>query len=196
MGQPAGLRLSALLHAVFFLFLFFFFGVQPSNFSLRFCRNFLSMCPSSYKNDEFVLPWYRQGRFVSNVGYFKAAYVKINADEMFRDFLEAYKHVILFGVCMKRAKECNSCEACGTRKAFKFHCYNFVLGFNFPMPRFFQEVICSMKCALAHCSPNVVRVMVGFHNLSRFFDLDLTQLRSCHRLFDHSSKWVTGPGRP
>ena len=57
----------------------------------------------------------------------------------------------------------------------------------------------------AQCSLNVVRVMVGFHNLSQFFDLDLTineflyffdighiegvgQLRSRHRLFDSSRK--------
>ncbi|KAM1933967.1 hypothetical protein ACFX15_018192 [Malus domestica] len=62
-----------------------------------------------------------------------------------------------------------------------------------------------MKCTPAQCSPNAVRAMVGFSNLSRFFDLDLTinvlwylfeighkegvgQLRSCHRLLDASSK--------
>ncbi|KAM1772005.1 hypothetical protein ACFX11_046755 [Malus domestica] len=62
-----------------------------------------------------------------------------------------------------------------------------------------------MKCAPAQCSPNAVRVMVGFLILSQFFDLDLIvnelwyffdighidrvgQLRSCHRFFDHLSK--------
>ncbi|KAM1473585.1 hypothetical protein ACFX2I_029699 [Malus domestica] len=72
------------------------------------------------------------------------------------------------------------------------------------MLHLFQEVICSMKCASAQCSPNVVRVMVGFSNLSRFFDLGLTinefwyffeighkkgvgQLRSRHKLLDASS---------
>ncbi|KAM2576027.1 hypothetical protein TB2_007779 [Malus domestica] len=62
-----------------------------------------------------------------------------------------------------------------------------------------------MKCAPAQCSPNAVRMIMGFHNLSQFFDLDLTvnefwyffdighidgvgQLRSHHRLFDNSSK--------
>ncbi|KAM1212168.1 hypothetical protein FF1_003762 [Malus domestica] len=62
-----------------------------------------------------------------------------------------------------------------------------------------------MKCAPAQCSPNAVCVMVEFHNLSQFFDLDLTvnefwyffdighieevrQLQSRYRLFDHSSK--------
>ena len=61
-----------------------------------------------------------------------------------------------------------------------------------------------MKCAPAQCSSNTIRVMVGLHNLSLFFDLDLTvnefwyffdisqiggvgQLGSRHRLFDHSS---------
>ena len=73
------------------------------------------------------------------------------------------------------------------------------------MPRFFQEVLSSMRCIPIHCSPNTVRVIVGFHNLSQFFDLDLTvndfwyffdighiegvgQLRSCHRIFYNSSK--------
>ncbi|KAM2448797.1 hypothetical protein PS1_018959 [Malus domestica] len=62
-----------------------------------------------------------------------------------------------------------------------------------------------MKCRYAQCSPNAVRAMVGFSNLSRFFDLGLTinefwcffkighkegveQLRSRHRLLDASSK--------
>ena len=62
-----------------------------------------------------------------------------------------------------------------------------------------------MKCAPTQCSSNVVRAMMGFSNLSRFFDLGLTinefwyffeighkegvgQLRSCHRLFNASSK--------
>ena len=62
-----------------------------------------------------------------------------------------------------------------------------------------------MKCAFAQCSPNAIHVMVGFHNLSRLFDLDLTasefwyffeighnegvgQLKSRHKLFNASSK--------
>lgn len=66
-------------------------------------------------------------------------------------------------------------------------------------------MICSMKCAPAQCFPNAVRAMVGFVNLSKFFELSLTinefwyffeighkegigQLRSRHRLFDASSK--------
>lgn len=31
-----------------------------------------------------------------------------------------------------------------------------------------------MKCAHAQCFPNAVHAMVGFFNLSRFFDLELT----------------------
>lgn len=31
-----------------------------------------------------------------------------------------------------------------------------------------------MKYAPAQCSPNAVRMMMGFSNLSKFFDLDLT----------------------
>ena len=62
-----------------------------------------------------------------------------------------------------------------------------------------------MKCAPTQCSSNVVRAMMGFSNLSRFFKLGLTinefwyflkislkegvgQLRSRHKLFDVSSK--------
>ncbi|KAM2791230.1 hypothetical protein PS2_003034 [Malus domestica] len=62
-----------------------------------------------------------------------------------------------------------------------------------------------MKCMPAQCSPNAIRAMVGFSNLSRFFDLGLTindfwyffkidnkegvgQMRSCHKLLDASSK--------
>ena len=75
---------------------------------------------------------------------------------------------------MKWAKDGSSCEPCGSRKAIKFHPYYFVLEFTFPMPQFFQEMICSMKCAPAQCSSNAVCVMVVFHNLSRFIGLDLT----------------------
>ena len=107
---------------------------------------------------------------------------------------------------MKCVKDGSSREPCdGAWRAIKFHPYYFVLGFTFPMPRFFQEVLCSMRFAPAQCSSNAVHVMVGFHNLSQFFDLDLTvnefwyffyighiegvgQLRSCHKLFDNSSK--------
>lgn len=62
-----------------------------------------------------------------------------------------------------------------------------------------------MKFVPAHYSPNAIHVMVGLYNLTKFFDLDLTgndfwyffhicyinsvgQPRTCHRLFDHSSK--------
>lgn len=62
-----------------------------------------------------------------------------------------------------------------------------------------------MKCAPTQCSPNTIRAMVGFSNLSKFFDLGLAinefwyffeishkegvgQLISRHRLFDASSK--------
>ncbi|KAM1058290.1 hypothetical protein ACFX2A_032137 [Malus domestica] len=164
------------------------------------------MSSSCYKNDDGVSSLYYQVRSLSKVGYFKAAHFKINSDDLFRDFLEAYWHAIPSGVRVKRVKDGSSREPYdGARRAIKFHLYYFVLGFTFPMPRFFQEVLYFMKCALAQCSPNTVRVMVRFHNLSQFFDLDLTvnefwyffdighidgvgQLRSRHRLFDNSSK--------
>ena len=168
------------------------------------------MSSSDRKSDEYPPPLYFQGGFSDKVGYFKAAHVKINYDELFQDFLEEDKHAILSGVRVKRVKDDSGHEPCGEgvsarKRAIKFHSYYFVLGFTFPMPRLFQEVICSMKCALAQCSPNAVRAMVGFSNLSRFFDLGLTinefwyffeighkegvgQLRSRHRLFDASSK--------
>ncbi|KAB2612886.1 hypothetical protein D8674_035202 [Pyrus ussuriensis x Pyrus communis] len=150
------------------------------------------MSSSSHKNDDGVPPLYRQGGYLSKVGYFKAAYFKISSDDLFRDFIEAYRHAISLGVHEKCVKDGSSCEPCsGAWRAIKFHLYYFVLGFTFPMPRFFQEMLCFMKCAPAQCSPNVVCVMVWFFNLSQFFNLDMTgvgQLRSCHMLFDNSSK--------
>ncbi|KAM1348895.1 hypothetical protein ACFX10_003100 [Malus domestica] len=164
------------------------------------------MSSSSHKNDDGVPQMYRQGGSLSKVDYFKAAHFKISSNDLFRDFLEAYWHAIPSGVRVRQVKYGSSREPCSeTRIAIKFHPYYFVLGFTFPMPRFFQEVLCSMKCAPAQCSPNTVRVMVGFHNLSQFFDLGLTtnkfwyffdighidgvgQLRSRHKLFDNSSK--------
>ncbi|XP_050121360.1 uncharacterized protein LOC126599015 [Malus sylvestris] len=164
------------------------------------------MSSSSRKNDDGVPPLYRQGGSLSKIGYFKAAHIKISSDNLFRDFLETYWHAIPSGVRVRRVKDGSSREPCsGTRRTIKFHPYYFVLGFTFPIPRFFQEVLCSMKCVPAQCSPNAVRVMVGFHNLNQFFDLGLTtnefwyffdigridgvgQLRIRHKLFDNSSK--------
>ncbi|KAM1807245.1 hypothetical protein ACFX11_030290 [Malus domestica] len=164
------------------------------------------MSSSSHKNDDGVPPLYHQGGSLRKVGYFKAAHFKISSDDLFRDFLEAYWHAIPSGVRMRQVKDGSSREPCiGTRRAIKFHPYCFVLGFTFPMPHFFQEVLYSMRCAPAQCSPNAVRMMVGFHNLSQFFDLDLAinefwhffdighidgvgQLQFRHKLFDNSSK--------
>ena len=190
-----------------FFFFFFFFCNLLTNLSRTFlCRVFSIMSSSGLKNDDGVLPLYRQGESLSKVGYFKATHFKINSDDSFRDFLETYWHAIPSGVRVRRVKDGSSHEPCDeVRRAIKFHSYYFVLGFTFPMPRFFQEVLCSMRCAPAQCSPNAVRVMVGFHNLSQFFDLGLTtnefwyffdigrvdgvgQLRARHRLFDNSSK--------
>ncbi|KAM0980522.1 hypothetical protein ACFX2A_013953 [Malus domestica] len=164
------------------------------------------MSSSSHKNDDGVPPLYRQGGSLSKVGYFKATHFNISSDDLFRDFLKAYWHAIPSGVRVKRVKDGSSWEPCsGTRRTIKFHPYYFVLGFTFPMSCFFQEMLCSMRCAPAQCSLNAVHVMVGFHNLSQFFDLDLIvnkfwyffdighingvgQLRYRHRLFDNSSK--------
>ena len=108
------------------------------------------MSSSSHKNDNGVPPLYRQGGSLSKVGYFKDAHFKISSDDLFRDFLEAYWHAIPSGVHVKRVKDGSSCEPCdGAWRAIKFHPYYFVLGFTFPMPRFFQEVLCSMRCAPA-----------------------------------------------
>ncbi|KAB2630928.1 hypothetical protein D8674_008447 [Pyrus ussuriensis x Pyrus communis] len=171
--------------------------------SLYLCRISSSMSSSSHKSDDDALPLYSQDGYLSKVGYFKAAYFKISSDDSFRDFLKVYGHAIPSGMRVKKgsSRELYS----GARRAIKFHPYYFVLGFTFPMPHFFQVVLCSMKCAPAQCSPNEVRVMVGFLNLSQFLDLDLIvnefwyffdidhidgvgQLRSRHRLCDHSSK--------
>ena len=186
---------------------FFFFFFNPlMNLSCTLCRISSSMSSLSHKNDDGVQPLYRQGGSLSKDSYFKASHFKISCDDSFRDFLETYWHAIPLGVRVKRVKDGSSREPYdGVRRAIKFHPYYFVLGFTFPMPRFFQEVLCSMRCAPAQCSPNAVRVMVGFHNLSQLFDLGLTinkfwyffdkghieevgQLRSRHRLFDNSSK--------
>ncbi|KAB2603643.1 S ribonuclease [Pyrus ussuriensis x Pyrus communis] len=123
------------------------------------------MSSSGHKSGEYLPPLYCQGGSFSKVGYFKATHV--------------YKHAISFAVRVKLVKDDNSHEPCSEgatvrKKAIKFHPYYFVLGFTFPMPCLFQEVICSMKCALAQCSLNVVRAMVGFSNLS-----NLTLLLSC-----------------
>ncbi|KAB2617054.1 plastidial pyruvate kinase 1 [Pyrus ussuriensis x Pyrus communis] len=135
------------------------------------------------KSDEYPQPLYRQGGSSGRVGYFKAAHVKINSNELFRDFLEVYKHVIPSGVRVKGVKDDSGHEPCGngasTRKrAIKFHPYYFVLGFTFPMLRLFQDVICSMKCAPTQCSPNAVPAMVGFSKLSMESG-SLTLLLSC-----------------
>lgn len=60
------------------------------------------------------------------------------------------------------------------KRVIKFHPHYFVMRFTFLMLFFFQEVIYSMKCAPTQCSSNMARVMVGFLNLSKFFDLDFT----------------------
>ncbi|KAM2403336.1 hypothetical protein ACFX1X_031106 [Malus domestica] len=120
------------------------------------------MSSSSHKGDNDVPPLFRQGRSLSKVVHFKAAHFKISSDDSFRDFLEAYRHTISSGVHVKHVKESSSHEPCsGARSAIKFYPYYFVLGFSFPMPCFFQEMLCSMKCAPAQCSQNVVHSKFG-----------------------------------
>ncbi|KAM1073224.1 hypothetical protein ACFX2B_018125 [Malus domestica] len=71
------------------------------------------MSSSSHKNDDGVLPLYSQGGFLSKVGYFKAVHFKIGSDDLFRNFLEAYRHTISSGVRVKRVKDGSSREPCG-----------------------------------------------------------------------------------
>ncbi|KAM1785530.1 hypothetical protein ACFX12_038430 [Malus domestica] len=66
------------------------------------------MSSSSHKIDDGVSPLYRQGASLSKVGYFKAAHFKISSNDSFRDFHEAYRHVISSRVCVKRAKDNSS----------------------------------------------------------------------------------------
>ena len=78
------------------------------------------------------------------MGYFKVAHVEINSDELLEDFLEMYKHAIPSEVCVKWVNNDIGHESCGEgatarKKAIKFHPYYFVLGFTFPMLRFFQR---------------------------------------------------------
>ena len=140
------------------IILFFIFCNLLTNLSCTFlCRVFSTMSSSGLRNDDGVPPLYRQGGSLSKVGYFKDAHFKINYDDSFRDFLETYWHAIPSGVRVRRLKDGSSYEPCDeVRRAIKFHPYYFVLGFTFPMPRFFQEVLCFMRCAPAQCSPNVV----------------------------------------
>ncbi|KAM2215777.1 hypothetical protein ACFXTI_022334 [Malus domestica] len=63
------------------------------------------MSSSSHKSDDGVPPLYGQGGSLSKVGYLKAAHFKINFDDSFRDFLEAYRHAIPSGVHVKHFKE-------------------------------------------------------------------------------------------
>ncbi|RXH91746.1 hypothetical protein DVH24_020769 [Malus domestica] len=62
------------------------------------------------KSDKYPPPLYHQGGSSSKVGYFKAAHVKINSDELFQNFLEGYKHAIPSQVRVKRVKDDNCCE--------------------------------------------------------------------------------------
>ncbi|KAM2999030.1 hypothetical protein FF2_040616 [Malus domestica] len=108
------------------------------------------MSSSSHKSDDSVPPLSRQGGSLSKVGYFKATRFKISSNDSFRNFLETYRHVIPSGVHVKRVKESSNREPCsGAWIAIKFHPYYFVLGFTFSIPRFFQYVLCSMKCGPA-----------------------------------------------
>ncbi|KAM1067273.1 hypothetical protein ACFX2B_022336 [Malus domestica] len=100
------------------------------------------MFTSDCKSDEYHSPLYRQGGSSGKMGYFKAAYVKINSNELFRDFLKVYKHAILSGVHIKRVNDDSGHEPCGEgatarKRAIKFHPYYFMLGFTFPMLRLF-----------------------------------------------------------
>ncbi|KAM0989547.1 hypothetical protein ACFX2A_013603 [Malus domestica] len=70
------------------------------------------MSSSDHKNDEYPPPLYHQGGSSSKMGYFKLAHVKNNPDELFWDFLEAYKHVIPSGAHVKRVKDDSGHEPC------------------------------------------------------------------------------------
>ncbi|KAB2608933.1 hypothetical protein D8674_012101 [Pyrus ussuriensis x Pyrus communis] len=122
------------------------------------------MSSSSHKNDDGMWPLYCQGGSLSKVGYFKAAHFKISSDNWFRDFLEAYCHAIPSRMRVKRAKDGSSREPCDeARRAIKFHPYYFALGFTFPMPRFFQEVLCSMRYSEFGSTPKTSPDMKKVH---------------------------------
>ncbi|KAM1986805.1 hypothetical protein ACFX15_034152 [Malus domestica] len=82
------------------------------------------MSSSSHKNNDGVMPLYCQGGSLSKVGYFKAPHFKISFDDLFKNFLKAYRHVIPSGVYVKRVKDGSSHEPCGgARRAIKFNPY-------------------------------------------------------------------------
>ncbi|KAB2632286.1 hypothetical protein D8674_028533 [Pyrus ussuriensis x Pyrus communis] len=66
------------------------------------------MSSSSHKSDDGVPSLYSQGGSLSKVGYFKAAHFKISLDDLFKDFLDAYRHAIPSGMHVKHVKEGNS----------------------------------------------------------------------------------------
>ncbi|KAB2623412.1 S2-RNase [Pyrus ussuriensis x Pyrus communis] len=69
------------------------------------------MSSSSHKSNDSVLPvlpLYRQGGSLDKVDYFKAAHFKTSSDHSFKDFLEAYRHVIPSRVRVKRVKKGSS----------------------------------------------------------------------------------------
>ncbi|KAM2774932.1 hypothetical protein COP1_019764 [Malus domestica] len=119
------------------------------------------MSSSSHKSDDSVSSLYHQDESLSKVGYFKAAYFKISSDD-----LKTYRHVIPSRVRVKRVKKGSSCEpSSGARKAIKFQPYYFIQFFDLDLT---------------------------INELWYFFDIghidEVGQLRSRHRLFDHSSK--------
>ncbi|KAM1174664.1 hypothetical protein ACFX19_027762 [Malus domestica] len=68
------------------------------------------MSSSGHKSNDGVSSLYCQGNSLSNVGYFKAAHFKIGSDDLFKDFLNAYRHAIPSGVQVKRVKNGSSRE--------------------------------------------------------------------------------------
>lgn len=115
------------------------------------------MSPSNHKRDINHSPLYHHDGSSSKVGYFKAAHVKINFDELFRDFPKTYRHMILSGVHVKWVKKDDNHEPSNEvakvgKRTIKFHLYYFVLRFTFPMLCLFKEVICSMRCDHVQCS--------------------------------------------
>lgn len=74
---------------------FFFFVNLVVIFSLcPPCMNSLNMSHSSYQGDGYIPPLYSQGKFSGKVGYSKVTHVKINSNELFRNFFETYRHAI------------------------------------------------------------------------------------------------------
>ncbi|CAL9012155.1 unnamed protein product [Prunus brigantina] len=76
--------------------------------------------------------------------------------------------------------------------AIKFHHFYILLGFKFPMQRFFKEVFTVMRVAPTQCTPNVLKEIMCFENLGLFVELDCGLQEF---LYFFKMRWLLSPLR-